>query len=198
MKRIALVAAAMLFAGVMACDGGDDGGGSTVDLGNDSTVASSLTPVEAEQKCELVQEKMEKVAESSDAKHATCLLSGVFAMAFGGDDPAVCQQTYDACMAQPLEQEDDGDDCKDAYKDLENCTATLGEIEACMNDSIAAQKQAFAEIKKLNCSSTEEEFDALDDVFEDEEIASCKIVEQKCPGMVGEDIEEGEGDVPAE
>ena len=186
-----LAAVAVLFIGMMACDGGggDGGGGTNVDLGDDGKVASSMSQAEAEQACKSVSAQMKKAYEEAGGEHLTCLAMASFAKAMAGGDVAACQQSYDSCMENP--DEESGDDCEEAYEGFKDCNATLGEVEACMNDQIAAMEEGYAEAKKLNCSSTEEELKALGEMFGSEEEISqaCKTVQEKCPSMVEENEE---------
>jgi hypothetical protein len=178
-----------LFIGMMACDGGGGGGGTNVDLGDDGKVASSMSQAEAEQACKNVSAQMEKAYEDAGGEHVGCLVAGTFAKAMAGGDVAACQKAYDSCMEEP--DEESGDDCEEAYEELKDCNATLGEIEACMDDQVGAMEEGYAEAKKLNCSSTEEELKALGEIFDSKEELSqaCKTVQEKCPSMVEEDEE---------
>ncbi|MBM4353241.1 MAG: hypothetical protein FJ109_05500 [Deltaproteobacteria bacterium] len=194
---VVLVVIGVVLLGLTACGGGGGGGGTTVNLGDDGKVASTMTEAEAENACKAVSAQMWRSEGNAGGKHVTCLAVGSFAKAAANDDVKACQDAYDACMAKP--DEESGDDCGDAFDDLTDCKATLGEIEDCMNDQVAAIEEAFAEAKKVNCSSTEEEFKVLGDLFETDEepTAACKLVEEKCPSMV-EDDEQTEPAPPME
>jgi hypothetical protein len=172
-----------------ACDSSD--GGSEIDLGSDDKVASTLTEAEATAACKKVETQFAEGGDDTAQKHTICLTTGLFAKAFAGDDASVCQTAYDECMAAepgaPTGGDDEpGDDCDDAAKDLENCNATLGEIEGCFNDLMAAQDAAYEGLLALSCNSTQEEIDALQEDGDLEQPASCKALEDKCPGLMGE------------
>ncbi len=173
---------------ICACDSSD--GSSEIDLGSDDKVASSLTEAEATAACKKVEGQFAESGNGTAQKHTICLTTGFIVQAFGGDDVSACQTAYDECMAAEPEEHTGGDDepaddCEEAAKDLEECDATLGEIEACFNDLMDAQDAAYDSMLSLSCSSTQEEVAALQEGGEMEEPASCKTVEEKCPGMIG-------------
>ena len=194
---MALLVAACFGLGLAACDS-SDGGSSEIDLGDDDKVASGLSEAEAASLCEEVEKKAAAFVDNESSKHQTCLMAGLFTKAFAGDSVEACQEAYDQCMAaepgeevggddQPGDEvggdDQPGDDCGSAHEDLEDCDATLGELEACMNDSQAKQQDAADQVKSLTCSSTSEDAEALQGDSEYEEPASCKALEEKCPGM---------------
>ena len=68
-------------------------------------------------------------------KEFNCSFSGILAAALGGADTdaaarAACKTAYDACIAAPAETT-----TSDCSKPTGTCTATVGEMEACANDS---------------------------------------------------------------
>lgn len=180
-----LVALALLGLFSPACDGGGDE--SPIDLGSDGKKASELSETEAIAACEDVVAYMEASNNDGQAQtHLICLTAGLIAKAFSNDDPAACQTSYDECMATPAEEgertrNDSG--CNNAYDGLKDCEATLGEVEACLADMDAANQAVYAQMEKLSCSSTEEEMNAVRE-NEPQEPESCKLVEEKCPGLM--------------
>jgi hypothetical protein len=176
--------------GLSSCDSGDSGSGTTIDLGSNSKVASSLSEAEAIEACEKATAKMESQATGGDDKHLICLTAGLIAKAFSNDSVDVCNQAYDECMtAEPEEGNgmgdgESGDDCADTYEDLQDCDATLGEIEACLNDMMAAGEAANEQLKGLSCSSSQEELEAVMNE-EPDEPASCTTLNKKCPDLLG-------------
>ena len=181
-----------------ACDS-SDGGSSEIDLGSDDKVASSLTEAEATSACEKAQKKMAGTGDGEAQKHMICVTMGLMVKSFGGDD-AACQTNYDECMKaepqEPTDEDETQDGCEDAYADLQECDATLGEIEACFNDMLAAQDAAYDALLDVTCSSTAEELEALQGEDGFEEPASCVALEKTCPGVMGEGARTTEGREP--
>jgi len=161
---------ALCFAGFPACDGGDDGDGSgsgSVDLGENSKVASSLTPVENKELCEKIEAELGPALEE-----LLCLTAGQMAKMMGGDT-AACQAAVDGCMSA---DEESTSECKE--EESEDCSATIGEIEACIADTKKLLEDSLDDMacsKTLDASSATEGADASP--------ASCKVIEEKCPAM---------------
>lgn len=92
---------------------------------------------------------------------------------------AACTTGYNACVANPTEVTKDFDDCGSPDP---TCTATVSEYEACVNDTPAAIKTAFAPFPACD-KVTSAALVSLASAMEPEvvEPASCKIVDMKCP-----------------
>ncbi len=183
MTRIVIVigATAVGLLGLPGCGGGDGGSPGKVNYSVDnSKQVGQLTEAEAGVMCEQTMKAMEGAISKSD----TCTLTGLLTAAFAGGDKAVCQEAYEECMNKPEEPEDE-DDCKldDEDSKLTDCTATVGEFEACINDTIAATSEAY---EGLSCDTDVETLDSMGDNLEP---ASCKAIEKKCPGLAEEDEE---------
>ena len=185
LRTLAVVLVAVV--GFGAC-GGDGGSGSpsTVDMGEDNVVASSLTQAEAEAACQQVVAAEAAQVGESDAKQIGCITMGIMMKVMGGGDAQACQMTYDQCMQsdEVFEEDDSGqgdDPCKDVYEESKNCEATLGELETCYNARMAQGFAAMQQMKSLNCNSTDEDMQAMDNM--DSIPEECKVIEEKCPEL---------------
>lgn len=159
---------------------GSGGGGSgsaapgKVDSGApDNTPASDLTDDQVAAFCDSLGKAAQDVI-GADAKKATCGLAAYVATAFSGamgaEAAMVCKSSYDECLAEPDETDEE------CTKPSDSCTATVGELEACMNDTLTQAKAALVGLPNCDDLGKEIELPA-----EGESPASCKVVEQKCP-----------------
>lgn len=111
----------------------------------------------------------------------TCRFSGIFAAALGGADTdaaakAACKTAYDSCISAPAET------TSKCGKPTGMCTATVGEIEACANDSAKAIQQlssAFPSCAELTLADLMDLGGGGDTAPENP--ASCNTVKTKCP-----------------
>ena len=114
-------------------------------------------------------------------KDFTCRFSGFLAAALGGADTdaaarAACKAAYDECAAAPAET------TEKCSKPTGMCTATVGELEACANDSTKAVEQLTNSIPSCAELTLADLMDSGGgDDMTPEDPASCKTVETKCP-----------------
>lgn len=148
---------------LVAC-GGDDGG-SGVD---GDRKMSELTPAEQQALCEEGEAKAE--AHEDDALKVGCYLQ---ASLFGQCSEAAVQQ----CITQAQNSPDEGECTTDV---TDACTATVGELRACLD----AQMEVLGDIaSKINCSN------AVTLLGSAEEPAVCAAAEAKCPELFEDDEE---------
>jgi hypothetical protein len=167
-----------------ACGGS---GGSTprsLSSGLDSgKVASSLSAAEQNTLCTRANEYFMSLLSKED----TCKMAGLLGAALSGGDSSLseaksaCSGMYNLCMQGAEEKVDNTKTLNDCTKGLSDCSATVGEIETCLNDSGAATKAAMAELP--SCSQITEA--TLNSTFTpaSTEPASCKSLQTKCPNL---------------
>ncbi len=142
-----------------------------------STPLVDLTEDQRAQACQAAEDSFG----SSGFVNVICGFQAVFVGAQSGvttdaELQAACQTAYEGCLAEPPT-----DDFSEGACDIptENCTATVGEGEACLNDTIAAIQALESEIP--SCSEvTLADLEGLGEV-EPEEPASCAVMDEKCP-----------------
>jgi hypothetical protein len=181
MRFSTLFAAGILATAAVACGGDDDKGSTPSKVSSGApaaTVGSDLTPAQAESLCESIGKAAQSAFSSTDAKSAMCGFSAYFISALaGGEDAAqACKAAYDDCMKQPAQETSSGM----CTEPSENCKATAGEIEACMNDSMAVLVQTFKSLP--GCDDVGK--DAEPTPTEPTQPTSCKVVEEKCPEIL--------------
>jgi hypothetical protein len=83
----------------------------------------------------------------------------------------------------PLAQKSDNNDCATASSDLKDCNATVGELNTCLADQVAAAKSLYATFDTacdgLTLSGDEMKAPSF------EQPASCKALASKCPKLAG-------------
>lgn len=171
----------------VACSDDGDGGGGNFSSGVSGTKkVGELSPTEVKTFCDAA----EKTLTSDGFRAPTCKLLAVVAAASAGegDLKTPCKMAYDECIKEP------SDDSAMCEAPPSTCTATVGEIEACLNDT---QKLLNTIAGKLpSCDNlTQSSLEMLDeDSFDFDEPASCKSVQAKCPGYI-DDADEDSGDL---
>jgi len=115
----------------------------------------------------------------AQTKRLTCYS---FALAFTEGSSQACNQFASECLAS----EEDGDievtadvTCDDQR--LGDCTATVGELEACFTDGATRLRQVAGAI---SCSSTASTLSDLDTP-----ITSCETIKAKCPGLFDDEAD---------
>lgn len=150
-----------------ACGGDDDGSG----VDSDKPL-SEATVEDAMALCEYG----EAIIDEEDAAVVGCYAAGIFAAQQGGD----CQATADACLEEPVE-ENDGD-CEQLTQadvdDLPDCASmvTFGELEGCTDAQAAALSELADEI---SCDTDPDEIFALP--------AGCESINEECPELFEDD-----------
>jgi len=143
----------------------------------DDTPAGELTDAQFDALCKSLGETAGTVL-GADAKKATCGFAAYFATtlsgAMGDQAATACKMAYDECLAEADETTDD-----ECTKPSESCTATVGEIETCLNDTIVQSKAAIAQLP--GCDDLGKEYEAP---AESQPPASCQVVQEKCPEVL--------------
>jgi hypothetical protein len=159
--------------GTAGTGSGSGGTGSgNVDSGSpEGTPANELTDAQVQAFCDSVG-KATEAAIGADAQAATCGFSAYFVATLSGGDAAACQMAYDECASAPPDTTSE-----ECTKPSDTCTATVGEIEACLSDSLAQMKQLLAALP--GCDDLGK--DVGEPSLESESPASCAVVQEKCP-----------------
>lgn len=187
----ALALLLMLGAVAMASACGDDDGDSgsaTVDSGlPEDKKISDLDEQEVEALCDAAESATEDLIGPEFQCVAVALFFGVFS-----EDAEACQTTFDLCSADPeqfLEDSgfepdpEEGDDECNIDDIPEDCDATVGEIEACLNEQVAFLQGLT---RNFQCAELLADFDGESNPLEPNGPA-CQVLEQKCPGFIEDD-----------
>jgi hypothetical protein len=156
-------------------------GGTPFDTGVDGTKnVSDLTPGEVEQICAATEQAVDR--EFSEARR--CRLVGV-TTGFQGENPAAdCQAAEQQCLAAP---EDTTTECNVPS----DCDITVGEYEACINDSLAVYGNVFGSAPECEGLTQDKLLIWALGLAGLQEPASCAVVEEKCPEALPDT-----GDIP--
>jgi hypothetical protein len=169
--------------GSSASGGSSSGGtgGTPFDTGVDGTKnVSDLTPAEVQQICDATEEAVDR--EFSEARR--CRLVGV-TTGFQGENPAAdCQAAEQQCLEAP---EETATECNVPS----DCDITVGEYEACINDSLAVYGSVFGSAPECEGLTQDKLLIWALGLAGFQEPASCAIVEEKCPEALPDT-----GDIP--
>jgi hypothetical protein len=126
---------------------------------------------------------------NSGGVDTSCKLAGITAAGFAAlsgamtdaDVQKACTDTFNQCKAATADAGPGTNDC--TRKPGASCTATVGEVEACLNDRAAATQAAAASIPACE-SLTLAQFRMPADAGSGTDTPqSCKVASQKCPGL---------------
>jgi hypothetical protein len=182
--RISMVFAGLVAFSAVACGGsssdGNGGGSTTVSTSiPEDTKGSDLTQAQTNELCDAAAAAAKAAFPESEIKPTMCgFLAWSQASLF--NMPGKCQDFYNQCLKAP--QDSDGDsnveETGECTQPSSACSATVGEIEACISDTLAQSKAMLAKLP--GCDDVGTEF-SEEDLGSDESPASCKVVEEKCP-----------------
>jgi hypothetical protein len=181
-----MVLAGLVAFSAVACGGSSDDGGKSSTTVNTSipagTKGSDLTQAQTNELCDAAQAVAEASFSEAQIKPTMCGFAA-WTQASALNMASKCQDFYNECLKAPQESSGDPpvEQTGECTKPSSSCTATVGEIEKCINDSFAQAKAMFA--KFPGCDDVGKAF-SLEDLGNDESPASCKVVEEKCPEAV--------------
>ncbi len=164
-------------------------GGSTGTQGGSEPVATggsanpgeptleSLTPDELEELCADARASFDSSGATETAGELTCRTAGIFAVVLfepssDAELQRLCQETYDECVAEPLEIDD-------GCEENATCSATIAEFQACVAqyprypEQVAMGMPKCSELMMANLEA------ALG--FEPEPTPACGALWDKCP-----------------
>lgn len=172
---------ALISLATLGCSGGDSRIDSSLD---DDKMAHELSDEEAQEFCVAASEYFEKQFPVSESCKGAGL-SAFFTASLSGDDPLeACEDAVDSCI-----EDDDGVslECSDDADVPSSCTATVGEIETCLADTIDAQVEAWDKLNVPDCDGMEEFLEEADSsellgALETDisEIESCESIDESC------------------
>lgn len=140
----------------------------------------SLTPDELEELCADARASFDAAGGTETLGELACRTAGVFAaLLFEPSTDAelqqLCRETYDECVAEPVELDDD---CEES---VTTCSATVAELEACVAEYPTYFEQL--EMGMPPCSElTLANFEAALS-FEPEPTPACSVLWDKCPTL---------------
>jgi hypothetical protein len=172
---VSLLAAALL--ALSSC-----GDSRTVDFPvDDGKTMDTLTPAEAQAMCASL------VSYTDESVKVACLAQGLGARFEMMGSQEACEAAVASCEAE-LQAQMPTCELAQGLR-LENCSATVGEYEMCINDSLAMMDELKS---KLSCSASLEELtkfylEYLETNSAPQLPASCQTLQAKCPGLIGQD-----------
>ncbi len=168
----------------------------TVDSGVPAeTEIRDMTTEQEQQLCTEVQRVVTEELVPSEVQPAICGAVGYMAAVEGsvdslGEGEAVadpsaaaelCQQAYEECMAQESDQVSEPIDPENCDLSESECTATVGEIEACLNETNEKMDSLLGALP--SCDDLEDEWNPA--LLVTAIPTSCLVLQEKCPEALG-------------
>lgn len=204
--RVGIALATLCWA--VGCGGDDDSTGSgsgaapQFDLPSGKQL-SQLTPEEANKACQTYAEAASQVLNGSDAQRLTCTLTGALAsLEFDANgNPTVNQSKCNDAVQQCLSGGSGSGgaaaggaagsgasgsppiDCNTANTPAQfmNCTATVGEMQACLDATFKAYQDA---VNSVTCANVSSMLTAGGNTMPTtQSVAECQTVQSKCPNL---------------
>lgn len=186
-------------AGGVACGDDDDGGdgSSALDTGlPEMTQLQDVTPQQFTDACNSLRSSLE--VRFSEDRMTQVLCEAVGAVL--SEDAGACREFADECVTESGSGENaffdpemidvaENFDCG-TMAEFESCTATVGEYERCLTDTMNLVDEFFNSLSCANAGnvdmSTLEEGNPLETM---DPPPSCAALEEECPGLSGFDVE---------
>lgn len=155
---------------VSACDSDSDGGGGTFQTSVGSTKAvDKLTPAESAQFCKDGEAWSKDFEKTFTPK--LCKIAGL-----GSTTKAECDMAVTACLNAPSDTSTSSGMCEP----LTDCTATVGEVQKCFNDTITS---LTAYLDKFPTCAQFGDKNATFPATEPTQPESCKAIAKTCPDV---------------
>ena len=182
-------------AGLIAC--GDDDGGSgsgsenngpaaeadlsaSVEGTESATTLGDLSEEQAVSLCEAQLAYAQSQISEDQAKRAACALGATFAAGLGmGEDNPTCEEIYSACLMAEAETTEEGPGCTEAPTRFMGCTATVSDLEACLEE----QATMLRTLSTLTCDDLADSNTLMPDASGDTQSA-CGTIQETCPGLI--------------
>lgn len=197
LRKISWLVSLLSVSSLAACSSDDsgDGGGGGLGSGVDSDKqGEDLTDDEVESICEAGQDYVEEKVSSDSFNKSVCRFAAASVALTAPDEEAMkeaCDEGYDLCvdcMANP-----DNEGCEDFDTDTEqgdcsieeapeDCTSTVGEIEACLKATVDLSVSLFKNVPSCDDLTEDTELPVLDDELDTP--AACETVEDNCPEVL--------------
>jgi hypothetical protein len=175
---VTLLALCALF--LTACD--DNGSSGSLTSVDNSKKVEDLSGEELQQMCEDYAEAVAKAV----GQEFFCTLAGIEAATMLGGSKIACEAAYNTCveidMEFDIEEFFSCEDVVDSSDDTEDCDATVGEVDRCIQDTLKLFED-MADSISCSISSPED----LEDIWDLEDPASCQALGDQCLDM--DDIE---------
>jgi hypothetical protein len=124
----------------------------------------------------LICEEIRQVYATAITKSEVCTLAGLAIKTDEGSGEQQCSQVYKLCLDQEVTIPAPDWECGVlSTEQTRSCTATVSELEACVNDELRLMKQVLS---GLSCSSS---LESLEDRLR--EPPSCQRLESQCPTL---------------
>jgi hypothetical protein len=183
----------------LACGGESDdadsdtpGGGTSTPIETglpENTVVQSLTPQQFASACESLREDVSRRLPVDVTTRGFCEVYGAGIV----DDSAQCRSAADSCVTQVnngnnmFVTREDLDlsmiECNSDTSALQGCTATVGELEVCLQDQVVAIEGLLADNDCDNAAAIDlDDAIALGDAL-GVAPASCTRLQAECPGL---------------
>jgi len=141
-----------------------------------TTPLTSLTDDQAMQLCDKLDNYFTPTLKDFDCRFAGLLAAALSNPATDAAAQAACKSAYDMCEAAPSETTDT------CSKPTGMCTATVGEFEACANDSAAVFDQLSASFPSCATLTLADLMDTGGgNTMDPMDPASCTTLDMKCP-----------------
>lgn len=181
MKRVVILA--VLAVGTQGVGGCSSGGGgiSPIDLPYEGTSLTELTEAQAEKVCGRIKAKVRERREKESRQG--CIFVGWMA-----ENPEICKQVREWCL-DASDEEVVGSmvrweaACVLEITGASGCTATVGDLEECINAEVDLNNRRFSHWSSIKCSTTDEEFDELDMDWEELYLEGLPSIEEACGAL---------------
>ena len=152
----------------------------SVDAIETDTVLEEASEEQAMSLCEAQNTYLMSQISESQMMRAGCAISTALTLGFAMDEDAPnCDEIYTACLEADNEMtEDEMDPCADAASSLSECSATVGELEACLEEQV----NGFLALSSLTCDDLSDP-EVLTSMDSDTAMSACDILREKCPNF---------------
>ena len=140
------------------------------------SAAYDLDDAAAEMLCLDMTERSRDFTMGEAGRHLSCAL-GAATYALGEQDAAGCQGVYDNCEYNP-----EPGCAPEQITKFQNCSATIGLFNRCLNEQLAALERA-SELE-LTCDDPEGYFEQISEASQPPEMSACMELGTECPALV--------------
>lgn len=143
----------------------------------DATLLGDLSEEQAVLLCEAQAAYLASQISEEQAQRIVCISSAIFGSAFS-EEGRSCDEVYNACLAGGSTVEEEEEGCADAGSQIAECSATIGELEACMKE----QAETLREFASLTCADLDDSTPIMSDESTSAESA-CTALSEACPSL---------------
>jgi hypothetical protein len=171
---------ALAIATTVACT---DGSVFKSGLTDSTEKVEDLDTAESDSLCTALGEFVNNGTFSDAVKNLACQLTSILAGAFAGNQ-AVCEESLNDCLSTAASPSNTSFTCNDSL--LFGCTATVGELEACITDTTTAIEDLADQVscdQLSSAGSTTGSSGSSTNTNKPENPISCTIVAGTCPSL---------------